>query len=1447
MWRWLFGLLLACSYGFAAAATNDVLIRQWTAQEGLPNAWVNGLLEDAQGDMWAGTSDGLFRLTQTKALLIPMPDGVDQVVNGLITDENGFYIGTSNALVHWSDTEGLTTLARIKDEPLLNPGGISAFTQSQGRLWMQLGSEKLAYLQQGHIALESRFTLHDRWRSLASDSRFIYLLSVRQLVAFDPQSGATNAISLAKSSYGTPKALYVDRQGQLWLSSDKGLFTATLGDNGWQLQPRLSGHFVRKMIEDGQGGYYLTGRYGIQHWSGKGEQLEDFGELIRNQTAVEGLDHILIDRNGLVWAGALGEGVIALIPKATKPLALFSRYTQPALASDIVWSIYGQPDGVVWLATDAGLERIESQQHQVFRPQSLGVNDGFYDVVPYLGQIAVCGLGGTFLFDAATERFTSPLQGTPWDGRTCLGMDATDNRLLIGGADSLLSVQDGKVQGWNRNAEGNPLDSVKVFVHQGPRTWAGGAAGLLYEKDGQWQPVDDLPGRRVNALDAMDDGSLLVGFGKEGIWRYDWQQGTPKWTQMNTLWELPDQAVYFLLHYKNRLYVGLQDMVARIKLDTQPQQVDAFFEEDGLPDDELNEGAGFISENGTLWIGTASGVAAFAKDSLKHRQNDERSGVVYMEASTVGGNSTLLWNTAKTLKLPADLSLLSIQLGSQNYASKRLPHFRYQISGQSRAIDLTSESPIVLGNLEFGVHQLSIWHAEQGRWRDDPEVLTLEVATPWYRSYGFFTLLAALVMLLALAFGQQRRRQRLHLQKAYNLVAESEHQLRLAMLGANVNTWTWDAAVDAFSVSRPETETGVLVVPFDNMPIHTDDRERVTKLWQEHLEGKTLRYDVEHRLKLGEHWRWVHAVGRVVDIDSRGRALRVSGIYQDITERKQLEGEINLYAKAFENTAEGVLILSSDKAILSVNPAVERISGFDRAQLQDKELGVLLSEEFLDTDLWQAVLAKGAWTGECSLRRRDGSLCALWLNISHMDDSASARSHFVLVFSDMTERKAAEFELRRLANYDVLTGLPNRGLFMKRLTQALEKAQGNESSLALLFMDLDRFKMVNDTYGHRVGDGLLIEAASRLQEVVGEKDTVARLGGDEFVVIIQDIRGPEQIVPLCESLLEALAMPFNIYGRQFFLSTSIGVSLFPDDGNQPEALLRNADMAMYHAKDEGRNNMQFYSHARNIEAMRLIQLESDLRLALERDEFFVVYQPQVDVLEGELVVAVEALVRWHHPREGLVNPDTFIKVAESCGLIAALDEQVLRKSLQGISQLNASLKKPLTLNTNISAAHFRQPDFVSQVRLMLAETGLAPHLLCLEITESTLMREVGTAKEHLSALRALGVSVAVDDFGTGYSSLAYLKQFAVNELKVDKSFVRDLTESEADAAIVRSVVDLARNLGLKVVAEGVETEEQLDLCLALGCYRVQGYYYAKPMELSDLKRWLLDWNKRQAG
>ncbi|WKE66118.1 EAL domain-containing protein [Gallaecimonas kandeliae] len=1407
-------------------------------------------MEDAQGNVWAASDDGLYRLTQSKALVVPFPDGVDQNVSTLVPDGDAFYIGTSNALLRWSRDQGVQLLTSSKTQPLLIPGGVRDGRLLQGKLWLLLGSHSLAYWQGGQLHKDNRINSKEGWKVLAAGERLLYLLSEGQLLVFDPASGSQVTIPWRKAQYGASKALYVDSQQQLWITSEKGLFRLAHQGLGWGIESQLLGHYFREMAEDDKGGFYITGRYGIQYYRPADNSLIDYTDTIQSKTQIEGLIPIMVDRNGLVWGGALGEGVLALVPKATPPLVAYSRHSNPALSSDTVWGILKQDNGLLWLTTDAGLEKVDGDKHQLFRPADFNLNDGFYAVQPFQGKLATCGWSGLYLFDPNTETFSHPLTGTPWVGRACMGMWKDGEALMVGGTDGMVRLEGDKIQGWLKDNKDRALGSVKVFARQGQRLWAAGGAGLLRFQDDAWVSQPQLPGIKINAIHALDDQHLLVGFDKEGLWQLDLSGPKPRWENLSQRWGLPSQSVFFIRSQGNKLYVGMQSTLIRVVLGDKPQ-VDAYFDEDGLPDDELNEGAAQMMPDGTLWVGTAKGVAAFGWGQLHHRVVSEGGGVVYVQARLADGSSLLYWDPDKLPQLPADVGVISIQPGSQNYASERLPRFRYQLSGDSEAVPLLSEAPIVLGNLGHGRHQIKLWYSQGGRWRDQPQQLVIDIATPWYRSYLFFSALGLALLLLTLFVAQLRRSQQQRLRLAYKRASESEQQLRLAIFGANANSWDWHADTDRFTISRPESELaredGTVDVNLAEVPLHPDDRERVYKVWMEHLEGRAARYDVEYRIMIGSQARWMHVIGRAVERDETGRALRISGIYQDITERKQLEGEVTLYARAFENTAEGVLILNAQKAILSGNPAVERISGFEREELQDKPLAFLLPEEFLDVDVWQQVEQNGAWTGETSLRRKDGSNCALWLNISVMDDPASASRHLVAVFSDMTERKAAEFELRRLANYDVLTGLPNRGMFMQRLSQALATAKSQEQRLALLFMDLDRFKTVNDTYGHRVGDGLLIEAANRLQQVVGERDTLARLGGDEFVVIVHEVDKPEQLIPLCEALLAALARPFNIYGREFFLSTSIGISLFPDDGKQPEALLRNADMAMYHAKDEGRNNMQFYCHERNQEAMRLIQLESDLRQALERDEFFVVYQPQVDVLEGEIVVAVEALVRWRHPTEGLISPDIFIKVAENTGLVAAVDDLVLRRAAQDIKAINTGRTKPMTLSVNISAAHFRQHDFVAQVREVLTGTGLRPSLLCLEITESTLMREVGTAREHLAALRELGVAVAVDDFGTGYSSLAYLKQFAVNELKVDKSFVHDLTGSEADAAIVRSVVDLARNLGLKVVAEGVETEEQLDLCLALGCYRVQGFYYAKPMELAPFQAWLLDWQQRQAG
>ncbi|UJF22009.1 sensor domain-containing protein [Shewanella sp. OMA3-2] len=542
---------------------------------------------------------------------------------------------------------------------------------------------------------------------------------------------------------------------------------------------------------------------------------------------------------------------------------------------------------------------------------------------------------------------------------------------------------------------------------------------------------------------------------------------------------------------------------------------------------------------------------------------------------------------------------------------------------------------------------------------------------------------------------------------------------------------------------------------------------------------------------------------------------------------------MNLLAEAFENTSEGMLILDADKCVKISNLAANKILAIRGPELLGKQFAdlVLSSQESLNVD--KLFSQNTFWSGERELLCADNQTCPVWLNISKMLNFTGAAQHYVVVFSDMTERKQSEFKLQRLANNDPLTGLANRTQFVTLLNQVIENARSSDEKLALMFLDLDRFKSVNDSFGHSMGDALLIEAANRLQSCLHADHLLCRFGGDEFVILLRDVDDIDQINRLASQLLAQIEQPFKLCGREFFISTSIGISCWPEDCQDSEVLIKNADLAMYHAKDEGRGNFQYYSAERNSEALYHLRLESDLRKAIERDEFELHYQPQIDILHNDHCMGMEALIRWKHPMGGYIRPDIFIPVAESCGLIIDIDTWVLKQAcLDGVHWYQ-HYGQEFKLSVNVSAVQFRQSGFIESVETALAETGFPATNLCLEITEGVLMKEIHVATQHLSQLKVLGVQVAIDDFGTGYSSLAYLRSFEVNTLKIDRSFLIHIAENQADQAIVSSIIELARNLKLQVVAEGVETQEQLEQVFSRGCYLIQGYYFAKPMPRSD--------------
>ena len=434
---------------------------------------------------------------------------------------------------------------------------------------------------------------------------------------------------------------------------------------------------------------------------------------------------------------------------------------------------------------------------------------------------------------------------------------------------------------------------------------------------------------------------------------------------------------------------------------------------------------------------------------------------------------------------------------------------------------------------------------------------------------------------------------------------------------------------------------------------------------------------------------------------------------------------------------------------------------------------------------------------------------------------------------DITQRKAAEKQVQFLAYYDALTGLPNRTLLQDRLTKALASARRRKDKVALLFLDLDEFKTINDSLGHSVGDLLLQEVAERLKRWAREQDTVARVGGDEFLIVLTSVKDMPDAAVAAERLMDTMTAEFAVQGHSLGISCSLGISIFPEHGTDGETLIKNADAAMYSAKESGRNNFRFFTEDMNAQAVERLALENGLRLALDRKELFLVYQPQMDIASGR-ITGLEALLRWQHPELGLVPPDKFIRIAENSGLIVPIGEWVLRTACSQARKWQDEGLLAVPVAVNVSAVQFRQADFCELIGRVLSETGLAPQYLELELTESLLLSNADMRFSVLQDLRAMGLKLAIDDFGTGYSSLSYLKHFPVSKLKIDRSFIRDVAVNPDDAAITTAIISMAKSLNLKVIAEGVEDEAQMSFLRAHQCDEIQGYYFSKPLAVDKV-------------
>ena len=688
-------------------------------------------------------------------------------------------------------------------------------------------------------------------------------------------------------------------------------------------------------------------------------------------------------------------------------------------------------------------------------------------------------------------------------------------------------------------------------------------------------------------------------------------------------------------------------------------------------------------------------------------------------------------------------------------------------------------------------------------------------------------------------------------EQVHSELIEREAMLNQAQSVAKVGCWKWNLISDRVQLSEEAKRIyGIRLKENDfsnevlSRKVPSKEKEMIANAINEAMFYKK-QYHVQHHIITEEEGIKVVEQYGDLSIDDLGVVTSMLGVVKDITEETKSKYEIKLARNVFNHSAEAIIVSDPEKRILKVNPVLEMICGYSKNELQGQQTEILFcskrhTDEFFK-EITRELIHTGLWHGELWCKRKNGDIYPTEQTISVVRDDNDAVIQFIYLLKDITEAKKQREYIQNLAHYDQLTGLPNRVLFMDRIKQAIIRSKRNKCIFALLFIDLDRFKYVNDTLGHDAGDELLTVVSKRLKETVREQDTVARIGGDEFTVILEEIAKQEDSVTVSEKIIKNICYPIDIKGKEVVVGASIGIATYPDHATDENKVIKFADIAMYRAKESGRNQAKMYDETMSSATAKKFQLEMLLRNAIDKEQLELYFQPQIN-LKTRKVTGCEALVRWNHPEQGIVGPVEFVPLAEDTGLIIPLGQWVLRKSLELYSRWTIEGFEDLTISVNVSRKQLAEEGFLIFIKEALDDYKIAPTMLELEITESAVMDNPSQVIALLNAIRELGVNLSLDDFGTGYSSLSYLKKLPVNKVKIDRSFVKDVNIDKDDEEIVKAIIAMSSSLGLKVIAEGAESKEHIDFIKLTDCEDVQGFYFSRPLPAKDFVEFVCEFN-----
>ena len=1187
-----------------------------------------------------------------------------------------------------------------------------------------------------------------------------------------------------------------------------------------------------------------------------------------------GFSSLLIDRAGLLWAGTKTQGVTisntqknafthALNPAESSNPNMPMVNNVRALAASETGFYSGGESGIVRLHQKDGtvLQEVALLNTLDSGPKSATRGLRIHSLVRR-GRTLFAGTSGG-LFSAslqASDRIEKFSHIEPERIATVRALRiAADDSLLVGTDAGLLhfDANFALISQTQAGAQALPDNMVlAVFEDSHKRLYVGTRNGLAIKTANSWRSYQSeqgnprsIPGNLIRNFTEGQDGKIWIAThsGLARIDRFEASMAAPAsvsyetaiFSRFSARDGLPNSTVYSVAEDElNRIWLSSNRGI--VLFSPGKGHWRSFGVEDGLQGLEFNGNAVTKLETGELVFGGINGINIVQPRSLALSDEQAPVRLLGVQRGRNRGFSLQKLGPTQPFVAPFTDRVFSFQFAALDFIAPDSTQFAYKLEGFDEGWVFGQGLGVATyTNLEPGKYRLLVRGSNRDRvWGPQELKIPVHILPPWWRhpaAQVSYALLALAALSCFLVFRRKRQRS----EKAMlNALKERELRLRLSLSGSRDLYWDYDVKTQMLLRDACEPILGIgsngvfEMATYLKSEVHPDDRAVVTASFQKTMKEGSDELYFEHRLRdKSGRWVWVSARGHVVSRAENGEPLRLAGTSRNIEEARTNARNLAIADRVVDRISDGVVVTSEVGTIVKVNPAFESMLGLNELEVINLQIGHLRShrhDELQFQSIIDVVKRDGRWRGELWLTRKNGSDVLVNMEINRLEGQGLDETLRVWVFSDITDRKRAEEELRFRANFDSLTGLPNRSMLLQQLTRAIARCKRHNYNIAVVFLDLDRFKQINDSLGHAAGDDLLRAVAERLRKTVREIDTAARMSGDEFVLLLEELASPDDAELAAKRVLEQFVEPFNLLGTDVVVSPSIGVAVFPRDAIRPEDLLKCADLAMYSAKAAGRNTVRIYSAEQSKTALERAALERQLRVALERDQFNVYYQPCYDLLSGK-IVGVEALLRWRDPVRGLVTPDVFIPILEDSGLIVAVGEWVLHESL---SQLKAWARVGLTelfVSVNLSLIQLARGQLGQKLPTLLNRYGIEGHRLTLELTESLVMANPDESIAVLNDISSLGIQIAVDDFGTGYSSLAYLKRLPLDKLKIDKAFISDIVTEADDQAIVRSIIALAKALDLEIVAEGVESEAQRALLIELGCHQAQGFLFSEPL------------------